>query len=84
VRCGEWTETRIIGPIAELVVDDLVASETEVWTRGVFRATHAGDWPPYRATGRFVEMGYMDRWLIGESRVIGNEGYWDGVQLLPP
>jgi len=31
----------------------------EVWTRGVFRATHAGDWPPHPATGRFVEMRYM-------------------------
>ncbi len=70
-------------PDVELVVGTILAGDGEVWTRGVFRATHAGDWPPYEATGRRVEMDYMDRWIVRDGRVAGNEGFWDGVQLLP-
>ena len=79
---GHWIAKFACFPDVELVVEALVAAG-EVWTCGVFRATHAGDWPPYPASGRFVEMRYMDRWIVRDGMIVGNEGFWDAVQLLP-
>jgi hypothetical protein len=78
-----WLAKFVAFPDLDLGIERVVVvGEDEVWARGVFRATHAGDWPPYPATGRFVEMGYMGRWVVRDGRLVVTEGYWDGAQLL--
>jgi hypothetical protein len=80
---GHWIAKFASFPDVQLVVEHVVVGDGEVWTCGVFRATHAADWPPYPASGRFVEMRYMDRWVVRDGWIVGNEGFWDGAQLLP-
>ena len=69
-------------PDLELRAEHMIAEGDEVWTRGVFRATHAKDFGPYVASGRFVELPYMDWWIVREGKVTDNWGVWSSALLL--
>jgi hypothetical protein len=37
----------------------------------------------YKASGRFVELPYMDWWIVRNGRVVDNWGMWSSGLLIP-
>jgi hypothetical protein len=37
----------------------------------------------YKASGRFVELPYMDWWIVRNGRVVDNWGVWSSGLLIP-
>jgi predicted ester cyclase len=68
----------------ELRAEHMIGEGDEVWTRGIFRATHVRDFGSYPATGRFVELPYMDWWVVRDGRVVDNWGVWSSGLLMGP
>lgn len=80
----EWEKKFAAFPDLELRAEHMIGEGDEVWTRGVFRATHAGDFGSYRATGRFVELPYIDWWIVRDGKVVDNWGVWSSALLIRP
>ena len=79
---AEWGTKFKAFPDLELRADHMIGEGDEVWTRGTFRGTHIGDFGPYPATGRFVELPYMDWWIIRGGRIVDNWGVLSSRMLL--
>ena len=71
-------------PDLELRAEHMIAEGDEVWTRGTFRATHVRDFGRYVASGKFVELPYIDWWVLRDGKIVDNWGIWDNRQLLLP
>jgi predicted ester cyclase len=80
----EWERKFAAFPDLELRAEHMIGEGDEVWTRGVFRATHAGDFGSYMATGRSVELPCMDWWIVRDGRVVDNWGVWSSGLLIRP
>lgn len=80
----EWERKFESFPDLELRAEHMIGEGDEVWTRGIFRGTHKRDFGSYPATGQFVELPYIDWWIIRDGRVVDNWGVWDARQLLIP
>jgi predicted ester cyclase len=78
----EWERKFVAFRDLELRAEHMIAEGEEVWTRGVFRGTHVGDYGGYVATDRLVELPYMDWWRVRDGRIIDNWGVWNGTALL--
>jgi predicted ester cyclase len=81
---AEWNRKFVAFPDLELRAEHMIGEGDEVWTRGVFRATHARDFGSYAATGRFVELPYIDWWVVRDGRVVDNWGVWSSGLLIRP
>lgn len=79
----EWESKFVAFPDLELRAEHMIAEGDEVWTRGVFRGTHVADYHQYKATGRFVELPYIDWWIVRDGRITENWGVWNGLALRP-
>jgi predicted ester cyclase len=73
----EWERKLAAFADLELRAEHMIAEGDEVWTRGVFTGTLVGDYAGYPATGRFVELPYMDWWKVRDGRVVDNWGVWN-------
>ena len=78
----DWEGKFIAFPDLELRAEHMIGEGDEVWTRGVFRATHLHDFGPYVASGRFVELPYIDWWIVREGKVVDNWGVWSSGTLI--
>jgi predicted ester cyclase len=82
---GEWESKFLAFPDLELHAEHVICEGDEVWTRGVFRGTHTRDFGSYAASGRFVELPYMDWWIVRDGKVVDNWGVWSsGLLIRPP
>jgi predicted ester cyclase len=80
----EWEAKFVAFPDLELRAEHLIGEGDEVWTRGVFRGTHEGDFYSFPASGRFVELPYMDWWKLRDGKVVDNWGVWSSALLIRP
>jgi predicted ester cyclase len=78
----EWDRKLAAFAELELSAEHMIAEGDEVWTRGVFKGLHRHDFGPYVASGRFVELPYMDWWIVRDGRIVANWGVWNGVALV--
>ncbi|HEX5690450.1 MAG TPA: ester cyclase [Roseiflexaceae bacterium] len=69
-------------PDFQVVVEDVVASGDFVCTRGHFTGTHAGDFQGIPATGRAVNVNYMDMWRLEAGRGVENWVQLDTLGLM--
>jgi len=78
----EWETKFVSFPDLELRAEHMIGEGDEVWTRGVFRATHVRDFGDYKASGRFVELPYIDWWVVRNGKVVDNWGVWSSGLLI--
>lgn len=77
----DWERKFVAFPDLELRAEKMVVEGDEVWTRGKFRGTHERDFGPFTASGNFVELPYIDWWVIRDGRIVDNWGEWDDSGL---
>lgn len=66
-------------PDIQIQLDDVIAAGDRVATRGRMRGTHRGDFMGIPATGKRVDVGYIDIWRIENGKAIEN---WVQLDLL--
>ena len=72
----EWERKFVAFPDVELRAERMIAEGDEVWTRGTFCGTHQHEYGGLLASGKFVEIPYVDWWVLRDGRVIDNWGLW--------
>jgi len=62
-----------------IIVEQTMGEADLVCTRGHFEGTHDGDFMGVPATGKTVNVNYMDMWRIAEGKAIEN---WVRLDML--
>ncbi len=66
-------------PDMRIIVEQTIGEADLVCTRGHFEGTHDGDFMGVPATGKTVNVNYMDMWRIAEGKAIEN---WVRLDML--
>jgi predicted ester cyclase len=69
-------------PDLRLDVLDVVAEDDRVCTRGVIRGTHKVSYRGIEASGRAVELHYIDIWRVTDGVLVDNWAEWDVADAL--
>jgi steroid delta-isomerase-like uncharacterized protein len=76
-------ETFLAGfPDMQITLDDVIAEADRVATRGRWTGTHQGEFMGIPATGRSVEVGYIDLWRIEDGLMVENWVQMDIVGMM--
>ena len=66
-------------PDLNVAVEDAIAQDDRVATRGTMRGTHHGEFMGIPATGKQVEIGYIDIWRLEDGEAVEN---WVQMDML--
>jgi predicted ester cyclase len=69
-------------PDIKVTIEDQIAEGDKVVTRGVFRATHQGEFMGVAATGKHVDAPFIDIWQMENGKAVANWVQMDTLAIM--
>ena len=69
-------------PDMQITLEDLIADGDRVCTRGAWRGTHTGEFMGIPATGRKIEVPYIDIWRMENGKAVDNWVQMDMMAMM--
>ena len=69
-------------PDIQITLEDVIGDGDRVCTRGFWRGTHTGEFMGIPATGRKIEIPYMDMWRIENGKAVENWVQMDMMMMM--